>query len=369
MASYTIFDFPITIILTFACIILAYACRTRRDLRILLLGYISLAVGMFLAGFEAESEDIVLIGNLLYGLSMLLIFLHIVIEYYETFLKYGGSQKPRSRNLIMAISPVILGIEIFILCLMVIGFILIFRIYLVKKTPLHIFLMISLIGAALSLITQIGMDFSPIDLEVFSSVITAFFATILLMTGIVALIEEQIAESSGKLKVVLKSASQASINVSNMATELAASASEVNASAEEISTTTQELSYESRNIMEDSSEIQTIVNTITNIANQTNLLALNASIEAARAGEAGRGFAVVAEEVRKLAEESKHAVLGTNEKILKIVNGITTSFNSIEGISASAEEQTASMEEITATANKLGQLAEDLKNSLDLSKK
>jgi methyl-accepting chemotaxis protein len=36
----------------------------------------------------------------------------------------------------------------------------------------------------------------------------------------------------------------------------------------------------------------------------------------------------------------------------------------MEGISASSEEQTASMEEITATANRLGTLAESLKDKL-----
>lgn len=64
--------------------------------------------------------------------------------------------------------------------------------------------------------------------------------------------------------------------------------------------------------------VNSITDSISQIASQTNLLALNAAIEAARAGEAGRGFSVVAEEVRKLAENSKHAV----ESITKILEEI-----------------------------------------------
>jgi methyl-accepting chemotaxis protein len=91
---------------------------------------------------------------------------------------------------------------------------------------------------------------------------------------------------------------------------------------------------------------------------------LNASIEAGRAGEQGRGFAVVADEVRKLAEESRKAVRNSKEKIVGIVDKIHLTYDSMEGINASAEQQTASMEEITETANRLGGLAEELKQSL-----
>ena len=205
---------------------------------------------------------------------------------------------------------------------------------------------------------------------------------------------------------VLKTGSEASINVSNMATELAASSSEVNAASEEIASTTQEVSVNtqgqvdslveiskmsnniselSHKIMQSTVDINKVMDLITGISDQTNLLALNASIEAGRAGEHGRGFAVVADEVRKLAEESKNAVDETASEIGEITDRIKTTVDligsitkdiesataageensrALEGISASSEQQTASMEEITSTANKLGTLAADLKEEL-----
>jgi len=215
-----------------------------------------------------------------------------------------------------------------------------------------------------------------------------------------------ISKVTSNMENMLKTGSETSINVANIATELAASSSEVNAASEEIASTTQEVSMNTQSqvnslveiskmsnninslahgMKKSTDDINRVMKLITNISDQTNLLALNASIEAGRAGEHGRGFAVVADEVRKLAEESKNAVSETATEVknitsridetVELIGGITQDIErattasqensrALEGISASSEQQTASMEEITSTANKLGTVAENLKNVL-----
>ncbi|WP_431027217.1 methyl-accepting chemotaxis protein [Lysinibacillus sp. LZ02] len=75
-------------------------------------------------------------------------------------------------------------------------------------------------------------------------------------------------------------------------------------------------------VQQETKEIIIITQMIEDISGQTNLLALNASIEAARAGEHGKGFAVVAEEVRKLADQSKRALVEINTKVTDIVDKV-----------------------------------------------
>lgn len=108
---------------------------------------------------------------------------------------------------------------------------------------------------------------------------------------------------------------------------------------EKNNSTTNEIGEVISKVNESSRKINVITETITQISEQTNLLALNASIEAARAGEAGKGFAVVADEIRKLAEQSNHAVNEIKGIINEIYTYSNTSVETMELVKGVSKEQ------------------------------
>ena len=87
-------------------------------------------------------------------------------------------------------------------------------------------------------------------------------------------------------------------------------------------------------LVEETKAINEIITTISEVVEQTTLLSLNASIEAARAGEAGKGFSVVAIEIRKLADQSLHALARMND----IVNTIDSKVESTIKIARESEQ-------------------------------
>lgn len=152
-----------------------------------------------------------------------------------------------------------------------------------------------------------------------------------------------------------------------------------------ISNSTEKTSQLMQQLTNKMMDIKSMIDMITTITDQTNLLALNAAIEAARAGEHGQGFAVVAEEVRKLAEQSKHSAHQIVELVVGIENDTAQVASSVEEdlknvqqgvyvideatksfgtISQHVSKMTSQLEDISATAEELSGSAVEVTKSV-----
>ncbi|MBV7535779.1 Tar ligand binding domain-containing protein [Duganella sp. sic0402] len=109
-------------------------------------------------------------------------------------------------------------------------------------------------------------------------------------------------------------------------------------------------------ITQSSDKIADIIGVIDGIAFQTNILALNAAVEAARAGEQGRGFAVVATEVRNLAQRSAAAA-----KDIKAL--ITDSVEKVGSGSALVNEAGTTMEEIVTSVKRVTDIISEISSA------
>lgn len=92
----------------------------------------------------------------------------------------------------------------------------------------------------------------------------------------------------------------------------------VNASFNHIANETDQNMSLLKGLTEQVESISSIAATINSISSQTQLLALNAAIEAAHAGSYGNGFSVVAAEIRKLATNSKEAIIKVDQYVKAI---------------------------------------------------
>jgi len=202
MNDYFVMNLSTTIVIILATLIFAVVCFKRRDLIPWLLAYISVTLSeVFRLFSQALYDTFEIISILFSALSVITFIIAVSHEYYQTFSKGIKIQTIPVIFLLMQQQITSLGLQIFIAFLLFIAIFLIIRIYMRKRTPTHAFMCFILSTGLLQITTSILRDLGlpgADDLLAFSRIV---MATMMLITGVVAIIEERIVQSETRYRL------------------------------------------------------------------------------------------------------------------------------------------------------------------------
>lgn len=168
-----------------------------------------------------------------------------------------------------------------------------------------------------------------------------------------------------------QAASENSQSVAAAAEELHASISEITKQVEASQSLVQATASETTDIRDSLSgltdaanKISSVINIISDIAEQTNLLALNATIEAARAGDAGKGFAVVAAEVKSLANQTAKSSDEINQFVNQMQREVSSAVGQIEKIADKMVDVNSRSDTVSAAVLEQSGTTEEIARSI-----
>jgi len=199
MDDYFVMNLSTTIVIILATLIFAWVCFKRRDLIPWLLAYISVSLSEVFRLFSQALYDAPEMISILFSAMSVTIFIIAVShEYYQTFSKSVKMQTIPMMFLLAQQQITSLGLQVFIAFLLFIALFLIIRIYRRKRSPTHAFMCFILSTGLFQITSSIFRDqgfTGADDLLAFSRIV---MATVMLVTGVVAVIEERIIKSESK---------------------------------------------------------------------------------------------------------------------------------------------------------------------------
>lgn len=185
------------VLVIIATIVMAIVYQKRHDLIFWLLTYITLTIGVIISAIT----DITnpggpghFISRIFYVSASIILFIGVFKEYHEVFFK-EKIENSKIRDIVCAvvvISPIIIILEGFIIIFCGICVIMLIRIFLEKKTFTHAFLSLSIFNVLLSLILTISESIGIEGMTLYSLGMNIIFFTTLLITAIVALLDQKI---------------------------------------------------------------------------------------------------------------------------------------------------------------------------------
>ncbi len=202
MIDELIFDVYISIFYSIGAINLTLVTIKRKDLLKYLPAYILHAVGYIFYTLHHIDYTYRLIANIFFLFTAVFAFIAIYIEYRLTFTKIKTNQPNSGFNLIFVslnlIVSIIIGLQIVIILILLISIVMMGRIFLVKRAPTYLALILIPSFSLLAIFSAIINEMNIYGSWELSYVITLILTSVILLTPVIAYAEDRLIKSEKK---------------------------------------------------------------------------------------------------------------------------------------------------------------------------